>query len=182
MTTLSSAERRQHVDAVLAERARLLARPAVEISDAPTVELVQFGAGNERYAIEAAHVLRVERLGSVTPLPGAPRHFAGITNLHGQLVPLVDLRVLLGATPTTGGTFGVVLGEQRAEIAIVAETLLEMRLVVLDTLGPQAAGRTLVRAILPDGSAVVDGAALIADPRLVVGEIVSDAILEEDDR
>jgi purine-binding chemotaxis protein CheW len=170
MTVLPEDERRRHVDAALAERARVLARPAVEISIVPTLELVQFSAGNEQYAIEASYVRRAERLGAVTPLPGAARHFAGIANLHGQIVPLVDLRVLLGATPSAAVTFGIVLGEERAEIAVVAETLLEIRLLPVDLLGPQPAVRTLVRHILPDGTAVIDGAALIADPRLVVEE------------
>jgi purine-binding chemotaxis protein CheW len=179
MTTGTELERRQHVDAVLAERARQLARPVVAASVSETAELIEFGAGDERYAIEAACVWRLERLGSITPLPGAPRHFAGVTNLHGQLVPLIDLRVLLGATPTATPTFGLVLGDGRAQLAVVAETLLAMRTVSLDELGSHATARTLLRHILPDGSAVIDGAALMADPRLIIGDIVADGILKE---
>jgi chemotaxis signal transduction protein len=174
-------ERRQRVDAVLLERARLLARPAVATGVTQTVEFIRFGAGDERYAIEAACVWRLERLGSITPLPGAPRHFAGMTNLHGQLIPLVDVRVLLGATGTATPAFGLVLGVNRAEFAIVADTLFEMRAVPVDELGAHAAAHALVRHILPDGSAVIDGTALMADPRLVIGDIVAD-IIQEDTR
>jgi chemotaxis signal transduction protein len=173
VTTPTEAERRQHIDAVLAERARLLAQPVAETGVVPTLALVQFGAGNERYAIAAGHVRRLERLGSVTPLPGAPPFFAGITNIHGQLIPLVDLRVLLGAAASANATFAVVLGEGRAEIGIIAESLLEMRAVALDAFGATGGKATLVRHILPDGTAVIDGAALISDPRLTVGDAVS---------
>jgi len=183
MTALSASERRQKIEATLAERARLLARPAVAIGVVPTVELVQFAAGDERYAIEAAFVHRLERLGAVTPLPGAARHFTGVTNFHGQLVPLVDLRVLLGATPCANAAFAVVLGEQRAEIGIVAEALLDMRALPRDAFGATAlAPRPLVRRILSDGSAIIDGAALLADPRLVAGEGATDATNEENAR
>jgi purine-binding chemotaxis protein CheW len=182
VTVLSEDERRRHVDAVLAERARVLAQPVTKVNVVPMVELVQFRSGNERYAIESAYVRRAERLGAVTPLPGAARHFAGIANLHGQIVPLIDLRLLLGTTPTEEVTFGIVLGEERAEVALVAEALLDIRLLPVDTLGPLLATRTLVRHILPDGAAVIDGAALIADPRLVVGTIVPDATHEENTR
>ena len=182
MTALSETERRQQVDTVLAERARLLARPAVKTSVVPMVELVHFSAGNERYAIEAAFVHRFERLGALTPLPGAARHFSGVTNFHGQLVPLVDLRVLLGAAPCPNATFAIVLGERRAEIGIVAEALLEMRALPLDALGsPAQTPRALVRHILPDGSAVIDGAALMADPRLVAGAVAASTTHEEND-
>jgi hypothetical protein len=81
--------------------------------------------------------------------------------------------VLLGAPASANATFAVVLGDGRAEIGIIAETLLEMRTIALDALG--APGRTpaLLRHVLPDGTAVIDGAALIADPRLTVGDAVS---------
>lgn len=171
MTALTESERRQHVDAVLAERARLLAQPLVEVSIVPTVDLVHFSAGDERYAIEAVFVARLERIVSVTPLPGAPRYFAGITNLHGQLVPLIDLRLLLGAAPSATTAFAVVLGDQRAEIGVIADALLEIRTLPADALGAPVVAPALVRHILPDGSAIIDGAALIADPRLVIGEI-----------
>lgn len=179
MNATTETERRQRVDAVLLERARLLARPAVEIGVIETVELIRFGAGDERYAIEAACVWRLERLGSITPLPGAPRHFAGMTNLHGQLIPLIDVRVLLGATGTATPTFGLVLGVNRAEFAVVADTLLEMRAIPVDELGSRATAHSIVRQILPDGSAVIDGTALMADPRLVIGNIVADVIQED---
>ena len=181
MTAIS--EDRQRVDAVLAERARLLARPAVEVSVVPTVELVEFGAGSERYAIETAFVYRIERLGPVTPLPGTSRHFVGIMNLHGQLVPLVDLGELLGAAPCANAAFVIVLGAPRAEIAIVADVLLELRTLPLDALGTTApAPRPLVRHITPDGTAVIDGAAVIADPRLVACESTAPTTHEENAR
>jgi purine-binding chemotaxis protein CheW len=181
MTSLT--EHRERVDAVLAERAHLLARRAVEISAAPTVELVEFAVANERYAIETAFVYRIERLGRITPLPGASRHFAGITNLHGQLVPLVDLGALLGGAHCSNAAFVVVLGELRAEIAILAEALLDLRTLPLDALGTTApAPRPLVRYITPDGTAVIDGAAAIADPRLVTSESAADITHEENAR
>jgi purine-binding chemotaxis protein CheW len=169
------AARRQHIDAVLAERARLLAQPAVEISAVPAVDVVAFSAGGERYAIEAAYVRRLERPGRITLLPGAPRHFAGVTNLHGALVPLIDLCALLGDASTANATFAIVLGNGRAEFGIVAESLHEIRAVPDDMLSAPPGGQSLVRRILPDGSAVIDAAALIADPRLVIGEISPDA-------
>jgi purine-binding chemotaxis protein CheW len=169
MTALS--DHRRNVYAVLAERARRLARPADVIDTTPTIELVTFGAAGERYAVETALVHRLERCTRITLLPHAPRQFAGIINLHGQLVPLVDLGVLLGAPSCSRPAFVVVLGDARAEIGIVADALLDMLLLPQDALGaPAPAPRPLVRHITSDGIAVIDGAAVIADPRLIVGE------------
>jgi purine-binding chemotaxis protein CheW len=151
---------RAFTERILAERARMLAQPIVTEVAVPTIDLVQFSAGSERYAIAAPFVRRFERLGRITPLPGAARHFTGIINVHGVLLALIDLRVLLGGPPCTNAAFAIVIGKHRAEFALVAETLLEMR--------AEPAGEQ--RNVLPDGTAVLNGDALIADPRLVAGE------------
>lgn len=160
-------ERRRQIDAVLVERARRLARPAVEVAVRPTIDLVVFSTGNERFAVATEFVYRLERLERVMPLPDAARHFPGVTNLHGQIVPLVDLGLLLGSAPCANPAFAVVLGETRADIGLLAETLQDIRPEPLDAFGsPAPAPRPVVHHITADGIAVVDGAALLADPRL----------------
>jgi purine-binding chemotaxis protein CheW len=168
---IASAEHRRGVDAALAERARLLARPAIKASTVAMSELVSFTAGGERYAVETAYVRRLERCTRITPLPAAPPQFAGLTNLHGQLVALVDLGFLLGAPACPNPGFVIVLGMARAEIGIVADALLDMIALPQTALrAPGASARTLVRYITSDGIAVIDAAAAIADPRLICGE------------
>jgi hypothetical protein len=56
-----------------------------------------FRAAGARWAIELGYVRQVERLGPVTPVPGAPDSILGATNLKGQIVPVVHL----GATPAS---------------------------------------------------------------------------------
>jgi chemotaxis signal transduction protein len=147
---------RERIEATLAERARAFARPALEPAASPSLEVVAFGSGDARYAIAAEFVQRIERIGRITRLPGAPAHFAGVTNIHGQLLPLIDLRRLLADSPTENAAYVVVLGKVRADIGVVAETVLEIH--------------TLPRDSLADGISVLDGAALLDDPRLTAGE------------
>jgi purine-binding chemotaxis protein CheW len=158
---------RTEIDAILETRARVLAQPLAHEEAVPSAELIQFSAGNERYAVEAQFVHRLERVGRVTPLPGAARHVAGLTNIHGQLVPVIDLRVLLGAAPSTTAPFAVVLGDQRAELGIVADELSELRILPIDQLAAPAPQRPIVRQVLADGTAIIDAAALLANPQLV---------------
>jgi purine-binding chemotaxis protein CheW len=164
---------RAAIEGVLAERARLLARRPEVVSAVPMAQLLAFAAGNERYALDVTYVYRLERCARITPLPGAARQFTGIVNVHGQIVPLVDLGVLLGTPPCLDPTFAIILGDARAEIGIVAQALIEMREIPLDTLASSTpAPRPLVRHITADGIAVIDGAAMIADPRLTHEENV----------
>jgi purine-binding chemotaxis protein CheW len=53
--------------------------------------------GFDRYAIAVEHVREVTELGTVVPVPGAGPRMAGIRHLHGEILPVVRLRNLLGA-------------------------------------------------------------------------------------
>src|SRR2546425_9177325 len=63
--------------------------------DAPRLLLCRIGAG--RFALPADQVERVERMAALTPLPEAPLGIAGLLNLRGAVLPVVDPRPRLGA-------------------------------------------------------------------------------------
>ena len=50
----------------------------------------------ELYAVDVAHVLKVAGYMDLTPLPAAPYAVAGIANLKGGIVTLLNLTELLG--------------------------------------------------------------------------------------
>lgn len=52
--------------------------------------------GDERYAIDVAHVREVIELGAIFPVPGTHPVLAGIGHLHGEILPVVCLQHLLG--------------------------------------------------------------------------------------
>ncbi|ETR66290.1 MAG: purine-binding chemotaxis protein CheW [Candidatus Magnetoglobus multicellularis str. Araruama] len=55
-------------------------------------QMVTFYLGDEEYGFEITQVQEINRLGDVTRLPKAPSFVAGVTNLRGQVVPLINLR------------------------------------------------------------------------------------------
>lgn len=59
--------------------------------------LLVFRVGDGYYGLPIEHVREVERVTRVTPVPGAPRFVRGLVNLRGEILPLVDMRLLLGA-------------------------------------------------------------------------------------
>ena len=59
-------------------------------------ELLIFEAGGMRCGLPLDNVIRVELAAAVTPLPDAPDVVAGILNVHGQLLPVMDVRRRLG--------------------------------------------------------------------------------------
>lgn len=60
---------------------------------------VTFRVGNATYAVPAADVLHLDSYESATHVPGAPAYVAGLVQVRGRLVPVIDLRVRFGLPP-----------------------------------------------------------------------------------
>ena len=86
----------EEIERILEERARHLARPATTPPAEDLAAVVVFPLARERYAVDLAGVAEVVPLRGLAPLPGAPAPVLGIVLHRGRLVPVVDLRRLLG--------------------------------------------------------------------------------------
>jgi purine-binding chemotaxis protein CheW len=170
-----SAERAR---AILAERARLLARKQADAHAAgDTIEALSFALGTERYAVETKYVREVVRLVDVTPVPGAPDFVVGVTNHRGQVLCVVDLRSFLPAPATgvTDLTRIIVLGMDTAEFGVLADVADEIRQLSTSEILPPpetvaGVGREYLRGVTKDALIVLDGALLLHDSRLVVDQ------------
>jgi purine-binding chemotaxis protein CheW len=61
-----------------------------------TTLYVTFRVGSADYALPATQVLHLESFNSATHVPGAPAHVAGLVQVRGRVVPIVDLRTRFG--------------------------------------------------------------------------------------
>jgi purine-binding chemotaxis protein CheW len=57
---------------------------------------VVFKVAGTEYAMPAADVVQMESYAGATPIPGAASHVAGIVQVRGRVVPVVDLRARFG--------------------------------------------------------------------------------------
>src|SRR6202161_1329195 len=62
---------------------------------------VRLRLGAEAYAIPVEHVREVGELGEVQAVPGSGPEMLGLRNLRGQILPIVDLALLLGIDAVT---------------------------------------------------------------------------------
>lgn len=60
---------------------------------------VTFRVGTAEYALDASEVLHLETFTEATHVPGAPAFVAGLVQVRGKLVPVVDLRTRFGLAP-----------------------------------------------------------------------------------
>lgn len=61
---------------------------------------VAFRVGTAEYVVPAAQVLHLESFEAATHVPGAPPYVAGLIQVRGRVVPVVDLRKRFGLPPT----------------------------------------------------------------------------------
>lgn len=89
---LSPEERKK----LLAERAKALAKTRSQTRSAPTLEAVAFRVGGERYALPTERVDEILEIKGLCRLVGAPRHVLGAVLARSRVLPVLDLRQMLG--------------------------------------------------------------------------------------
>jgi purine-binding chemotaxis protein CheW len=134
---------------------------------------VVFKVGGAEYALPASEVLQMESFTGATPVPGAPPHVAGLVQVRGRVVPVVDARTRFGL-PRAERTLDsrVVVGQLGSRtVGLLVDSAREVLKLTPEQLQPpppmvveQAQG--LVRAVAQVGPRLV---MLIDFPR-VIGE------------
>ena len=64
--------------------------------DAQTVKYLLFCSDNLLFGVSADYVVEIITNHAITKLPLVPNYIRGIINLRGQIIPIVDIRLLLG--------------------------------------------------------------------------------------
>lgn len=84
-------------DKVLAERAQALssAREQEQL-DRQVMEVVAFRVGGERYGVPIGKVDEILEIRGLCPLMGTPRHVLGALVARSRVLPVLDLRQMLG--------------------------------------------------------------------------------------
>lgn len=63
--------------------------------DAKDLDILTFSLSEEWYAIEIGYVESIIRVQKITEVPGLPNYIMGVTNLRGEVISVVDIRLFL---------------------------------------------------------------------------------------
>lgn len=164
------------VETILAERAQKLSQPAARSKGIVRIEVLKFRLAYQEYAIGTKFIREVVLTGGITPVPGTPEYISGICAIRGEIISLVDLRALFsisgkGLTDlnrvivVTDGTmtFGI-LADYITGIATIPASI-----PAVSTPVPSPGEVPYLLGVV-DGIVVLDGAALLADPRMLIDE------------
>ena len=139
-----------------------------------TLQLVIFTLDEQRYALHLSSVERAIRMVEITPLPSAPEIVIGVVNVHGAVVPVLNIRKrfrLPEREPDLGDQL-IIAHTARRDVALVVDTVSD---VVTLPSGELVAPET----ILPQLE-FVEGVVKLADGMVFIHDLAAFLSLEED--
>src|SRR6056297_2197864 len=161
-------------EAILKARAKALAEPKHAAEEQAMQKTVCFMLAEQACAMELRFVREVIRLKQPTPIPGVPAHIAGIVNLRGEIVSLMDLALLLNlkSGPATTQGYGLILASTDMSFGVQADSILGIAHIPADALHAALPTHTGIRkkylkGMTDSGMVLLDGGKLLADPELV---------------
>jgi purine-binding chemotaxis protein CheW len=167
--------------ALLRKRAERAALSSLDTPEAlASIDTLVVMLGNEPYGLPLrALTVAYQATMLVVPVPCTPPFIAGVANIRGRVVPVIDLAVLLGISGTSISdlTAIVVAANDNMTVAFRVSAIGETILVGVGELVPVSglfdlAKREYVQGALPDGTIVLNMDAILNDPALIVDETV----------
>ncbi|MFN2398257.1 MAG: chemotaxis protein CheW [Gemmatimonadaceae bacterium] len=108
--------------------------------ESPRLQLVIFRLEKHTYAIKLESIREIITFRHATRLPGAPLHVAGLVNVRGTIVTVVDLGQRFEGRPSASEGAPVLLVDHAAKvIGLAVHEAIEARTVDADALDPSAA-------------------------------------------
>lgn len=174
------------------------ARRAVQLAQVPAgpekgewLDLVLVRLGREVYGFEARFVLDIRPVGFITLVPRVPEWVAGVTNVRGRVLSVLDLECFFNLPQGGGGFYGglgllVLVEAEQMELALQVDDVLAVERIPANQIKepagmirglPAAYVRGVIEAVTTAGieemAIILDLPALLADERLVVDEQVA---------
>lgn len=131
---------------------------------------------DERYALDLAVLSAVQASRGLTPLPCTPPYVAGVLNVRGTVVAVLDLAQCLGLGPTERDEASAVIltdcggGGGQGQAGLLVHEVLGTALIRLDHLAPAISGDPAIRGLADAGVVVLDLPRLLGDGRFEVYE------------
>jgi purine-binding chemotaxis protein CheW len=99
---------------------------------------ILFKVGNGDYVLPAADVLQMESFTSATQVPGAASYVAGLVQIRGKVIPVIDLRARFGlpAIARTLDSRVVVVQSGERQVGLLADSAREVLRLDADAFRP----------------------------------------------
>jgi purine-binding chemotaxis protein CheW len=90
-------------------------------------KMLTFSLDNVFYGVNVNQVREVKNFEGATPVPCAPNYVKGVTNLRGEVVPVIDLRKCIGLSGRKENDAGImVVVQDKHPIGVIVDSVIEV--------------------------------------------------------
>jgi purine-binding chemotaxis protein CheW len=161
---------------VLRARAQRLAEVPPQDEIRAWVDVLVFRVREERYAFKAALLRMVHRGAGLTPVPCTPPFVAGMLNVRGEVLTVLDLGVALGlhGAASPDDTSSILLAEcAGVRVGLLVDEVIGMQPLALDAMDPPLSGNNFALGVAEARIVFLDLEQLLVSGRFDVLEDVS---------
>jgi len=92
------------------------------------IQMLTFSIDNVSYGVNVHQVREVKNFEGVTPVPYAPDYVKGVTNLRGEVIPVIDLRKRFGMPARKGNEENgiMVIVQDKHPIGVMVDSVMEV--------------------------------------------------------
>ncbi|GAB6098125.1 chemotaxis protein CheW [Halanaerocella petrolearia] len=93
-----------------------------------TEQMIVFDIGKEKFGIKITRIHEIIRMKEITELPDASEYFAGIINLRGDIISVIDLQRRFGIkeAEVTDDTRIIVVGYEGQDVGLIVDAVSEV--------------------------------------------------------
>jgi purine-binding chemotaxis protein CheW len=133
--------------------------PKEDIED--SIQMVSFLISNGLYGMDISDIMEIIKVGKITYVPGSAEYIAGVMNLRGMIIPVIDTGKLLGLSKIafTNDTRIIIIelkAEQTTKIGLLVDTIMDIVNVLPDKIGPPPTTLEKAKAKFIKGEVQVD--------------------------
>ena len=91
------------------------------------MQMLTFSLDNVFYGVNVNQVREVKNFEGVTPVPYAPNYVKGVTNLRGEVIPVIDLRKRFGIEQKQNESTGImIIVQDKHPIGVMVDSVMEV--------------------------------------------------------
>jgi purine-binding chemotaxis protein CheW len=150
------------------------------------VRMLTFCLGNEEYCVRIQHVLEVLNITDINKLPCTPHYFAGVINLRGNVLTLMDISQLLGVERSLDDPAKtiVVIEVDDEAAGIVVDKVEDILDVTVKQIVPPLTTLKGIKEEFTEGEVVIEGhpvtllnlVKIMKDERMKVSEMIDSSV------
>ncbi len=139
----------------------------VELQAGDERQFLTFLLAGETYGIDIRHIKEITEYATITQVPMMPEFIAGVTNLRGNVVPVIDLAVRFSGAPVEPGKRTSIIiielpnGESLIQIGIIVDEVSEVLELTSSEIEPPPTFGARIRTDFISGMGRVNGLFLV---------------------